>query len=291
MWTLLLACAPDAGAPVMVDSVDWSADIDASLPPPPGAITLTVGAVAPTEAATFTVTGLTAGDNVVFVVGLDGHAADLCPAGLGGACFDVAWPAYRIGKARADLSGTATLLWTPPLPFVPDLTLTAQAVFPDVVAPVFSNTVDALIGESVCPTLGEAGAPALCPAACTGGCDGGTCHIACDDTSECQVTTLTCPDGMNCAIDCSGLSACQVSTVYCPDDGYCAIDCSFTSTCQFLDVHGSNGAVDLRCSGLSSCQLGELWCGDGPCDSVCNGVSASLGDEHCGASCDCDLGC
>jgi hypothetical protein len=291
LWTLLLACSPDPDALVPADTVDWSAEIDGMAGAPPGAIGLTVGAVAPTEPATFTATGLSPGDAVVFVVGLDGHGPDLCPAGIGGACFDVAARAYRIGRAVADITGTATLVWTPRVTFVPGLTLTAQAVYPDPVSPVFTPAVDVVIGESACPTMGEAGAPAFCPAACTGGCDGGTCRIACDGTSECQVTTLTCPDGMNCEVSCTGLSACQVSTVFCPDGGYCAIYCAFTSTCQFLDIYGGDGAVDLRCSGLSACQAGELWCGDGPCMSVCDGVSSSLGAEHCAASCDCDLGC
>ncbi len=290
--SLLFACGePTAELPFQpAEDIDWALESFDAAPAPPGAITLTVTGLAPTEKAIYTVTGLAAGDNIVLVGTLDG-AGSYCPPALGGPCFSIAEPAFKVGNARADVSGTASFRAEAPLWMIPGYTVSFQAVYPDGVSSVFTSVVDVVVSESVCPTLGASALPAGCPAACTGGCDDATCRVDCSDTSDCQVTTIDCPDGMNCIVQCSGLSACQVSTINCPDDGYCDINCSFTSTCQFLQVHGGNGATDLNCSGTSACQIGELFCGDGPCTSTCGGISASLADEHCAASCDCDLGC
>ncbi len=291
MWAALIACVAAPSEPWEAPEVDeWAPTLESPRPAPPGAIAISVTGLAPTETATITVTGLSPGDSVAVATSPNGLLpGGFCPPTLGGVCLDLSLPVGKVGNAIADAAGVAMMPWTVPLMVSPGTAMGFQAVYIDGADSVVSPAIEVVASESACPTNGVISAP-VCPAACTGGCDDGTCRILCNDTSECQVTTLTCPDDMNCHVICSGLSSCQVSTINCPDGGFCEIDCSFTSTCQVADIVGGDGGLHLECDGTSACQLAEVTCGSGPCLLECDGIGASISTHDCGASCDCDPG-
>lgn len=122
--------------------------------------------------------------------------------------------------------------------------------------------------EPFCPPE-EPSKPLPCPAACTGGCQEGACVIDCNDTSDCQLEMIVCPEGWPCRVECGGISSCQEAFVQCPSAHSCAVSCSNTSACQG----------------------GLLKCGSQACTAKCDGIATSLDGVECGDACSCDNTC
>lgn len=134
-------------------------------------------------------------------------------------------------------------------------------------------------------SLGEGACPAVCAS-----CEGGRCRIACEGTSECRDTRLSCPEGWPCDVVCAGTSSCRDSVLQCPTDNECAITCAETSSCRSSRVVCGDGPCAVACqAGTNVCRDLVLQCGAADGRVQCEGSGEGIGVEPLdGSGCACE---